>query len=186
MVAGRAARETSGVPTLTDGIVTLRRPRDDDLDALVIECQDPEIQRWTGVPSPYGPEHAAAYLARAAAEASEGRTAGFVAVDEHDLVIGSFSLMELDRALGYGEIGYWVAARARRTGLATRAVTLLRDWGAAALGLTLIELLAHEDNVPSQRVAELTGFVDTGERRTAPRTDDPGPARHLVYAWRPE
>jgi RimJ/RimL family protein N-acetyltransferase len=65
-------------------------------------------------------------------------------------------------------------------------VTLLRDWGVAARGLTLVELLAHEDNVPSQRVAELTGFVDTGERRNAPRSDEIGPPRHMVYAWRPE
>ena len=62
-----------------------------------------------------------------------------------------------------------MAAEARGKGVATRAVTLLRDWAAEELGLELIELLIHEDNPLSQRVAERTGFLDTGERRTAPR-----------------
>ena len=54
--------------------------------------------------------------------------------------------MELDRAPGYGEIGYWVAKAARGKGVATRAVVLLRDYAAAELGLELIELIIHEGN----------------------------------------
>jgi RimJ/RimL family protein N-acetyltransferase len=93
--------------------------------------------------------------------------------------------MELDRAPGYGEIGYFVAAPARGRGVATRAVTLLRDWSVRELGLDRIELLIHEENAPSLRVAELTGFVDTGELRNAPRAEDPGPPRYRVLSWSP-
>ena len=64
-------------------------------------------------------------------------------------------------------------------------MTLLRDWRRDELGLELIELLIHEDNVASQRVAERTGFLDTGERRPAPRQTDAGRANHAVYAWSP-
>ncbi len=170
--------------TLTDGVLTLRPPGEADIDALHRECQDPEIQRWTGVPTPYRREDAVAYLARVAEEVQAGRSAPFIAVDG-DALLGSFSVMELDRAPRYGEIGYWVAAGARGRGVATRAVTLLRDWAAQELGLELIELLIHEDNRASLRVAELTGFVDTGERRNAPRSEDPGPPRYRVYAWSP-
>jgi len=93
--------------------------------------------------------------------------------------------MELGQRPGYGEIGYWVAAQARGKGVASRAVTLLRDWAAGELGLTVIELVIHEDNRLSRRVAERTGFLDTGERRPQPRTDEPGPPDHVVYAWSP-
>jgi RimJ/RimL family protein N-acetyltransferase len=170
--------------TLTDGVITLRPPGDQDGDALCRECQDPEIQRWTGVPSPYRREHAIEYLERVKVQEREGKLAAFVAVDGDEL-LGSFSVMELDRAPRYGEIGYWVAASARGRGVASRAVTLLRDWSASELGLELIELVIHEDNAPSRRVAEATGFLDTGERRPAPRREEPGPANHAVYAWSP-
>ena len=84
--------------------------------------------------------------------------------------------MELDKAPAYGEIGYWVAKDARGKGVATRAVTLLRDWAAEENGLDLVELVIHEDNALSMRVAERTGFLDTGERRPAPRQEDARPS----------
>jgi RimJ/RimL family protein N-acetyltransferase len=172
------------VATLTDGVITLRPPGDEDVDALYLECQDPEIQRWTGVPSPYHRENAIDYLERVKREEAEGKIVAFLAVDAEEL-LGSFSVMELDKAPRYGEIGYWVAAAARGRGVASRAVTLLRDWGASELELELIELVIHVDNQPSQRVAERTGFLDTGERRCAPRQEGAVELDHAVYAWSP-
>jgi RimJ/RimL family protein N-acetyltransferase len=172
------------VATLTDGVITLRPPGDEDVDALYRECQDPEIQRWTGVPSPYHRENAIDYLERVKREEAEGKIVAFLAVDAEEL-LGSFSVMELDKAPRYGEIGYWVAAAARGRGVASRAVTLLRDWGASELELELIELLIHVANQPSQRVAERTGFLDTGERRCAPRQEGATELDHAVYAWSP-
>jgi RimJ/RimL family protein N-acetyltransferase len=169
---------------LTDGVITLRAPNEDDVDALYEACQDPEIQRWTGVPSPYLRDDAVAFLARMREEGRSGRTAQFLAVDAEGRLLGSFAVMEMDKRPGYGEIGYWVAAGARGQGVATRAVTLLRDWAAAELGLELIELLIHTGNEPSKRVAERTGFLDTGERRTAPRSEEPTAPDYAVYAWR--
>jgi RimJ/RimL family protein N-acetyltransferase len=173
------------VATLTDGVITLRPPGDEDVDALYRECQDPEIQRWTGVPSPYHRENAIAYLERVKREEAEGKVVAFLAVDDGEVLLGSFSVMELDKAPRYGEIGYWVSAAARGRGVASRAVTLLRDWGASDLELELIELVIHIDNQPSQRVAERTGFLDTGERRRAPRQAGAYELDHAVYAWSP-
>jgi RimJ/RimL family protein N-acetyltransferase len=167
---------------LTDGVITLRPPAETDVDAIVAACQDPEIPRWTNVPAPYRREDALAYLTRTA---NDPATRPFLAFAGDELV-GSFSVLELDLEARCGEIGYWVAAPARGRGLATRALILLRDWAAEELGLELIELLIHEDNVRSRRLAERTAFLDTGERRPAPRTDESGPSRHAVYSWRPE
>jgi len=171
---------------LTDGVITLRPPRADDAEALYRECQDPEIARWTGVPTPYERHHADQYLARCVEEEAEGKTRAFVAVDAEDRVLASISVMELDKGLAYGEIGYWVAKDARGKGVASRAVTLLRDWCARELGLELIELLIDAENLASQRVAESTGFLDTGELRPAPRQEGADTLTHGVYAWRPE
>jgi RimJ/RimL family protein N-acetyltransferase len=172
------------MPILTDGVVTLRTPVREDAEAIYEACQDPEIPRWTNVPSPYGREDAYSYVE---AVATQPGVRAFLAFTD-GVLVGSFSVMELDLEARYGEIGYWVAAPARGRGLATRALTLLRDWAAAELGLELIHLLIHEDNERSRRLAERTGFLDTGERRPAPRTRNPTPPTppsHAVYAWRP-
>ena len=45
-------------PPLSDGVITLRAKARADIPALVAICADPEIPRWTRVPSPYTPEDA--------------------------------------------------------------------------------------------------------------------------------
>jgi RimJ/RimL family protein N-acetyltransferase len=167
------------LPTLSDGVVTLRPKRPEDVDAIVAACQDPEIPRWTQVPSPYTRERAVEWIAQTK---GDPRTASLLAVDADGRLLGSFSVMEIDSARGYGEIGYWVAAEARRRGVATRAVVLLRDWAQAALGLSELEIMADPENLGSRRVAERAGFVETGERRANPR-DPSGEAKYLVYCW---
>lgn len=156
------------LPTLTDGVVTLRPRRREDADAIVAACQDPEIPRWTRVPSPYTRAHAEEWLAD-----DDPHTASLLAVDADGRLLGSFSVMHIDRERGYGEIGYWVAAEARRRGVATRAVLLLRDW-AVSEGLRELEILVAPENAASAGVAARAGFTRTGEMRDA--TD--------VYVWR--
>ena len=76
-----------------------------------------------------------------------------------------------------------VAKEARGKGVASRAVTLLRDYAADELGLETIELIIHEGNELSKRVAERTGFLDIGELRVAPRQEGATERDHMVYAW---
>ena len=170
---------------LTDGNLTLRPPRDEDAQAICEAAQDPEVPRWTSVPSPYVLDNARQWFECTRTEAAEGRKRAFLAFLDVEFA-ASISFMELDRQPHYGEIGYWVAAPARRQGVASRAVRLLKAFGENELGLTRIELLVDEANVASRKTAERAGFVDTGERRPAPRTETPGPASHMVYAWSAE
>jgi RimJ/RimL family protein N-acetyltransferase len=167
------------LPTLRDDDLVLRPKVPEDADALVEACQDPEIPRWTMVPSPYGRADAEAFIASSAREAAAGAAANLVAVDAADgRLLGSFSVMEIEREPAYGEIGYWVTADARGRGVATRGVRRLVRWAREELGLARLEILAHRDNVPSRRVAEKAGFHDTGELRSAPR----GGEADAVYA----
>jgi RimJ/RimL family protein N-acetyltransferase len=170
------------LPTLRDGDLVLRPKRPDDLDAITAACQDPEIPRWTFVPSPYTRADAEAYFAHSTEEAAAGRAINLLAVDAQDRLLGSFGLMELDREPGYGEIGYWVVAEARGRGVATHGLRMLADWAREELGLTTIDVLPHKDNAPSRRVAEKAGFRDTGELVGSPRAglDD---AIYARYVW---
>jgi RimJ/RimL family protein N-acetyltransferase len=166
------------IPTLDDGDIILRPKRPQDADAVTMACQDPEIQRWTMVPSPYTREHAVAHLAEVDRQAAAGRAVGLHAVGADGELLASISLIGLDAATP--QIGYWVAAGARRRGVATRAVRMLAAWGHGELRLQRIELLVHRDNAASQRVAERAGFTATGELRPRPRGEPTG-ADHLVY-----
>ena len=184
MVADVRQTRAMELPTLRDGDLVLRPKRLEDADAITAACQDPEIPRWTFVPSPYTRADAEAFLASSAEEEAAGKSAGFLAVDARDdRLLGSFSVMELDREPGYGEIGYWVSAGARGRGVATRGVRLLAGWAREELGLTRIDILPHKDNAPSRRVAEKAGFVDTGELVGAPRGGVEEPI-YAVYVWR--
>ena len=150
-------------PTLSDGDVTVRPRRESDIPAIVAACQDPEIPRWTRVPSPYTVEDARRFFAIAATEQAAGEAIALAVADATDRLVGTVGLMGIDGVRG--EIGYWTAAQARGSGITTRAVVLLRDWAHATLGLRELDILAHRDNRPSQRVAERAGFTDTGESR---------------------
>ncbi|MDP9401627.1 MAG: GNAT family N-acetyltransferase [Actinomycetota bacterium] len=163
---------------LAQGALTLRRPRADDAAVVVPLLRDPEIPLWTRVPPDGTPEDWHAWLATAEDEAAAGRGVSLL-VEERGLgVVGSVGVHGV--AGGCGEVGPWVAAHARRRGIAARAVRLLTAWAHAELGARRLELLAHVDNRPSQRVARAAGYADTGQRRR----DVPGarPGAYLVFA----
>jgi RimJ/RimL family protein N-acetyltransferase len=146
------------VPTLREPGLVLRPRRIDDADALTAACQDPEISRWTRVPSPYTRAHALEFIAGSAAEARDGEAIGLLAVDDDDRLLGSISLMDLRAAPDYGEIGYWIAADARGRGVATRAVRLLTDWAHHELGRDRLEIIVHKDNTASHGVPLRAGY----------------------------
>jgi RimJ/RimL family protein N-acetyltransferase len=145
---------------LVEGATALRPWRDSDVDTLVAACQDPEIVRWTRVPTPYGKADARAYLLARYDATFAGLSAPFaiVAADGGDL-LGSISLMRFAWEHLRGEVGYWLAADARGQGHATRAVRLICEWGFVHLGLERIDLLAATGNRASQTVAERAGFT---------------------------
>jgi len=167
-------------PTLSEGVATLRPLAPSDVPSIVAACQDPEIPRWTEVPSPYTREDADRFMAISATEARAGEGIALAVAEPGGRLIGTVGLFDLGRAPGHGEIGYWTAAPARGRGVAVRAVVLLRDWAASALELTELEILAHPDNVPSQRVATRAGFAGTGELRRHRRR----PEHFKVFSWR--
>jgi RimJ/RimL family protein N-acetyltransferase len=144
---------------LVDGPTALRPWRDSDIPALVAACQDPEIARWTRVPSPYGRADARAYLMARYDATFAGLSAPFaiVAAAGGEL-LGSISLMRFAWEHRRAEVGYWLAAPARGRGHATRAVRLICAWGFADLRLERIDLLAATGNRASQTVAERAGF----------------------------
>lgn len=145
---------------LTDGVVTLRPPRSDDVDWIVESCRDPEIQQWLpAMPSPYGRSDAEWWLDMCARVQAEGSALPFVITDAGD----GDRLGVIDLRLGPpADIGYWAAPSGRGRGAVTRALVLVVNHG-FELGLDRIELFTLPENVRSQAVALRAGFVRDGE-----------------------
>ena len=144
---------------LEDEEVLLRPFDAGDVPAIVAACQDPEIPRWTAVPSPYTESDALTWL-----ESKE--EASFAVVDRSsgDL-LGSIGVRFLGD--GVAEVGYWIAREARGRGVATRALVLVAGWVFENDDVGRFQLRAEPENVASQRVAEKAGFVREGVLRAA-------------------
>lgn len=146
------------VPTLTDGVVTLRELRDDDLDALVAQCQDPEIVRWTRVHEGYTEQDGRDFIARTAAEWASGERCGW-AIEHEGWFAGLVS--HRPRAEGVVELGFAAHPARRGQGLMSRAVRLVVAH-AVEHGATTVLWHAIAGNFGSRKVAWRGGFRISG------------------------
>jgi RimJ/RimL family protein N-acetyltransferase len=140
--------------------VRLRAPREADAHALTEACNDADIARWTRVPSPYTLEDARAWIAAAELGRRHGSELQVVMVRAgEDRPVGGAALRLRGEPQPHGEIGYWVAADARRQGHGSRGVRLLAVHGLETLGLRWIEIAVSPRNEASRRLASSAGFA---------------------------
>jgi RimJ/RimL family protein N-acetyltransferase len=152
---------------LTDGVVALREWSDADAPALIAPLNEPEIARWTRVPSPYTRGNAEEYLAgrEPRRESGEELSLAIVSAASGEL-LGSIGVRVASQEHLRGELGYLVFAPERRRGVATRAVRLVARFAFDQLGLLRVEILTATGNPASQRVAEKAGFTREGVLRS--------------------
>ena len=142
----------------------LRPWRPDDVEAVWRACQDPEIQRWTTVPSPYTRKDAERWIGAAAEDWASGE-ATFACVNSGSgELLGSFGLHDGDDE-GGPMIGFWVAATARGRGIATRGARRIVEWTFKDLQVPRVRWAAYVGNYASREVAERVGFVLEGTVR---------------------
>lgn len=153
------------VPRLEDGVIALRPPETGDIDAITAACQDPEIPRWTRVPTPYTRAHAVDFVERSLRMWDQGTDAPFVIVDaDTGALLGAIGVHRLGDEDDGPEVGYWLERNARGRGVATRALRLVSDWACRDLGVRLL-LQADVRNAASRRVAEKGQFRYVGEAK---------------------
>jgi RimJ/RimL family protein N-acetyltransferase len=158
--------------------LALHAPTEADIDAIADACQDPEISRWTTVPSPYTREDAEEFVRLVAAQWDAGSEVVWGMYADGELV-GMVGLHNMaDHLSGAtAEIGYWVTAGARGQGYLAEGANAVIDWGFAELGLVRIRWQAVAGNIPSARAARALGFHYEGLQRqalTSPRGRDDG------------
>ncbi|MGI8461189.1 MAG: GNAT family N-acetyltransferase, partial [Solirubrobacterales bacterium] len=152
-------------PPLADQQVVLEWFGDADVPALVEICNDPQIARFTFIPSPYELRHALDYVENQERRRRTGEALDLaIRAEDGGALLGSTGLRVFDFDRGSCEIGYWTAPDARGRGVASRAVGLFAAWALDSLPIERVELLTDEENSASRRVAEKAGFSLTRRR----------------------
>jgi RimJ/RimL family protein N-acetyltransferase len=156
------------VPVLTNGDVTLRAHRLEDVDGVTEQCTDPESVRWTTVPLGYTREMAENWVTTSARQSWESGSEHLFAIetthsDGRRRFSGSVSLR--DEGHSRAELAFGAHPAARGRGVITAAVSLLLDYGFSELGLQTVIWMADVGNVASRRVAWKTGFTFGGTVR---------------------
>lgn len=163
--------------TLRTARLELSLPTEADADAITAAAQDPEVPRWTTLPSPYSRADAVDFVGKAA-QWWDAETELTWAVRRDGAWIGMIGLQHLQVG-GDAEIGFWMAAEARGHGYLSEAARAVIDFAFAAepLNLKRIEWQAIVGNIPSARTARALGFRFEGTMRQKlvnPRGRDDG------------
>ncbi|MBW3096698.1 GNAT family N-acetyltransferase [Pseudohoeflea sp. DP4N28-3] len=153
-------------PVLSTERLTLRTPRNADIDAISILANDPAIAfMLPHMPHPYGRADAADFV-RKACQGGNGN--GIYAIT--DTATGRFLGCCALRPGSTGsalEIGYWVGRPYWGRGYATEAVHALIDLGFRATSVDHVDASCRVTNPASRRVLQKSGFQFHGSEMLA-------------------
>lgn len=157
---------------LSDGVVTLRSPVPDDIDAFAEQEADPLTLQTGFTGTPPRRDMMRRMLNRARLDHLVGPGTYFAMVDAASEKFAGSIRLRLPGPPNVGSLGYVVHPRFRGRGFTTRALRLLSAWAFEEAGFARLELGAKIDNVASQRAAALAGFVPDGSLRARLRSPD--------------
>ncbi|MFF2845410.1 GNAT family N-acetyltransferase [Streptomyces sp. NPDC058001] len=151
--------------TLTTERLILRPFTPVDTDEVFAACQDPDIQRWTTIPSPYARGDAENFVRRTVPD-------GWRFDTEYTFSVRPRAGGPLLAAAGVHhprsgawEIGYWTAKEHRGRGYMTEVILELARWSFRDLACVRLEWRAEVGNAGSRAVAERAGFTVEGVLR---------------------
>ncbi|MFE9912413.1 GNAT family N-acetyltransferase [Streptomyces clavifer] len=154
--------------TLTTERLILRPVGPQDADAVFLACQDPDIQRWTVIPSPYTRADAELWTEKLApAGWREDTMYSFAVVQRTDGALTGALGIDRRGPSGTYEVGFWTAKEHRGRGFTAEAVRGAAHWVFTALAADRLEWRAEIGNAPSRTVALRAGFRMEGEQRSA-------------------
>ena len=180
------------IPTLTVGNTTLRPMRPTDAEDIYRAVQDPEIPKFTTVPSDYPVELAIDFAStrnvsshlnktelvfviedtsltseRSTSTSVPGSTSRLLSTTESthpysNGFAGVISLHTIDIPNHRAEIGYWMAKEARGKGIGSRAASMITEYGLMTMGFNRIDGIVDVRNEPSKQLLLNAGYEFEG------------------------
>jgi|UniRef100_UPI00404A3599 [ribosomal protein S5]-alanine N-acetyltransferase len=177
------------VPTLTRGLINLRKPELKDTQAVFDGCQDPLIPRFTAISADYSMAHALDYVQRVDASLRTQRELPLIIEygngDDRKFA-GTISFHSISVKNSVGEIGYWMSESMRGKSIATTAVRMLTDYGFATIGFKRVEAMVDVENMASTKLLTSAGYQREGLLRKKISRDDGRQVDMYLFAAIPE
>ncbi|MDA3018183.1 MAG: GNAT family protein [Actinomycetota bacterium] len=177
------------VPTLTRGLINLRKPELKDTQAVFDGCQDPLIPRFTAISANYSMAHALDYVQRVDASLRTQRELPLIIEygngDDRKFA-GTISFHSISVKNSVGEIGYWMSESMRGKSIATTAVRMLTDYGFATIGFKRVEAMVDVENIASTKLLTSAGYQREGLLRKKISRDDGRQVDMYLFAAIPE
>ena len=152
----------AALPLLQGERVQLRAYCDDDADALYAIYSDPVVMRYWSF-SPWSERSQADdYLRRDRDYVGDGMLAWAIARREDDELVGTVTVLGINRAQGRADIGYALSSAQWGKGIAQEAVRLALAHAFDVLQLRRIEADVDPRNTGSCRLLERLGFTREG------------------------
>lgn len=169
-------------PVIATERLRLRKPRKADSARIAQHANDFDVARMTtGMPYPYGLEHAAGFLTQVSEQDPKREAVFVIEHPEH----GAIGVMGFDGAENGGlEIGYWLGRPYWGAGYATEAAQGALVWAHKAWGRRYMRAGHFADNPASGKVLCKAGFLYTGEVQLRPsvaRGGQAAPTRMMVW-----
>lgn len=144
------------VPVLRDDVLTLRGHRADDVDRVLEMASDPEMGRWTTVPTPYTRADAESFVLETVPRGWSDGSAMSWAIEYDNRFVGNVDI----RGQGVvADIGFALHPDARGRGLMHRAVELALAHAFGQARKRVVQWKAPVGNLASLRVAHACGFT---------------------------
>ena len=180
------------IPTLTVGNTTLRPMRPTDAEDIYRAVQDPEIPKFTTVPSDYPVELAIDFASTRNVSSHLNKTELVFVIEDTSLTserststtvpgstsrllsttesthpysngfAGVISLHTIDIPNHRAEIGYWMAKEARGKGIGTRSASMITEYGLMTIGFNRIDGIVDVRNEPSKQLLLNAGYEFEG------------------------
>ena len=177
------------VPTLTRGLINLRKPELKDTQAIFDGCQDPLIPRFTAISANYSMAHALDYVQRVDASLRTQRELPLIIEygnGDDQKFAGTISFHSISVKNSVGEIGYWMSESMRGKSIATTAVRMLTDYGFATIGFKRVEAMVDIENIASTKLLTSAGYQREGLLRKKISRDDWRQVDMYLFAAIPE
>ncbi|MBE5745949.1 MAG: GNAT family N-acetyltransferase [Clostridiales bacterium] len=146
----------------------IRRFMPSDAIDIYEACNDYEMVKTTlGLPWPYTKEMAEGWVGKVAQREEEGSSYEYAIClkDNPDKIVGCIALMDFNNKARRAEMGYWVARKYWRNGIATEAAKAMLNFGFEKLNLHSIIARYFDINPASGRVMEKAGMRYVGTIR---------------------
>jgi len=143
----------------------IRRFTVEDIDDVYNCCNDFEVVKTTlGLPWPYTKEIAKNWICKLLEKEESGISYEFAICfkENPSKVIGCVSLMDINLRAKRAEMGYWVARKYWRQGIATEAAEVMIKFGFKQLGLHSIIARYFDINPASGKVMQKCGMKFVG------------------------